>query len=151
MKYVFVLDETKCIACGACTVACMDQNDIETREGDVPFRSCFVKEQGEGREARFRFLSVSCMHCGDAPCISACPAGCIRRDAETGLVVCDNTDCIGCRSCASACPAAVPAFNGALGKMNKCDGCVERIRQGLKPACIKVCPFGALKLETEDE
>lgn len=62
-----------------------------------------------------------------------------------------NTNCIGCHSCAMACPFAQPCFNGASGKMTKCDGCVDRVKHGLKPACVKVCPFGALQLLPEEE
>ena len=35
--------------------------------------------------------------------------------------------------------------------MMKCDGCVERVKRGMLPACVKVCPFDALKLYTEEE
>lgn len=151
MSYVFLFDESKCISCGACAVACMDQNDIETRSGDTPFRSCFVNEVGEGTQARFTFLSVACMHCENAPCVAACPTGCLSKDEETGFTLYDNTNCIGCHSCAMACPFSAPCFNGESGKMSKCDGCVERVRHGMKPACVKVCPFGALQLVPRDE
>lgn len=151
MKYVFMLDEAKCIACGACAVACMDQNDIEPQNGDTPFRNCFVNEKGTGSESQFTFLSIACMHCENAPCIAACPTGCIRKDEETGFTVFDNTNCIGCHSCAMACPFAQPCFNGNTGKMTKCDGCLDRVKQGLKPACVKVCPFGALQMLPENE
>ena len=39
MKYVFVLDESKCVACGACAVACMDQNDIDVAAGEYIINS----------------------------------------------------------------------------------------------------------------
>ena len=29
MKYYILYDPEKCCACGACSVACMDQNDID--------------------------------------------------------------------------------------------------------------------------
>ena len=45
MKYVFVLDESKCVACGACAIACMDQNDIDVAAGDTPFRTTFVIDE----------------------------------------------------------------------------------------------------------
>ena len=151
MKYVFVLDESKCIACGACAVACMDQNDIRPENGDTPFRSCFTGERGEGAETKFSFMSLACMHCENAPCVSACPTGCLRKDGETGFTIYDDANCIGCHSCAMACPFAEPCFNGGTGKMSKCDGCAERIRHGMKPACVKVCPFGALQLMPKDE
>ena len=35
--------------------------------------------------------------------------------------------------------------------MRKCDACIERQKAGLRPACVKVCPTGALTLLTEDE
>ena len=33
------------------------------------------------------------------------------------------------------------------GKMEKCDGCIERIREGREPACVRVCFPGAITLE----
>ncbi len=57
MKYVFVLDESKCVACSACAVACMDQNDIDPLAGDIPFRAAFVDEQGPVEDPKFTFLS----------------------------------------------------------------------------------------------
>ena len=151
MKYVFVLDESKCGACGACAIACLDQNDIDVAAGDTPFRTTFVNEQGSVEDPRFTFLSIACMHCADAPCIAGCPTGCLRKDPDTGFTVYDNTNCIGCHSCAMACPIAQPCFNGASGKMTKCDGGVERVKHGMMPACVMVCPFGALQLLPEEE
>ncbi|MGI6326458.1 MAG: 4Fe-4S dicluster domain-containing protein [Saccharofermentanales bacterium] len=151
MKYVFVLDESKCVACSACAVACMDQNDIDPLAGDIPFRAAFVDEQGPVEDPKFTFLSIACMHCENAPCMIACPTGCLKKDPETGFTVFDNTNCIGCHSCAMACPFAQPCFNDNSGKMTKCDGCVERVKRGMQPACVKVCPFGALSLVSESE
>ena len=150
MKYVFVLDESKCIACGACAVACMDQNDIRPENGDTPFRSCFTGERGEGAETKFSFMSLACMHCENAPCVSACPTGCLRKDGETGFTTYDDTNCIGCHSCAMACPFGAPTFP-ASGKMEKCNGCQVRLEHGLEPACVRVCPTGALTCIPEEE
>ena len=35
--------------------------------------------------------------------------------------------------------------------MRKCDACITRQAAGLLPACVKVCPTGALTLVDEDE
>ncbi len=146
MKYRIIFDRAKCVACGACAVACMDQHDT-----DVPFRTVLTEEGASGDTPLFAFLSVGCTHCDSAPCISACGAGCLYRDAETGLVLLNSTDCIGCGNCREACPIHHPRIDSASGKMTKCDGCNQRVKHGMKPACVKVCPFGALQLMTEEE
>lgn len=150
MGYILDLNPDRCVACGACVVACMDQNDIEVQAGDLPLRKCVCVEEGQGADVRISYLSVGCMHCADAPCIRACPVGCIRRDEDTSFVVYDNKSCIGCRSCAMSCPFAAPAFD-AGGRMQKCDGCCIRVKRGLQPACVSVCPFDALSISTKEE
>ena len=35
--------------------------------------------------------------------------------------------------------------------MVKCDGCNERVKNGLQPACVRACSFGALTCVTEEE
>ena len=149
MKMILDLDMDKCIACGACAVACMDQNDLDS-DKTVPFRSVFSVEENGIAKTKFVYLSLACMHCENAPCIKACPAGCIQKDLQTQLTVYDNTNCIGCHSCAMACPFGAPSF-AEDGKMVKCDGCVTRVQHGMKPACVKVCPFDALSMYTEEE
>ena len=150
MSYIFLLDTSKCIGCGACAIACMDQNDLEPQSGGSPFRQCFTVEKGCGKDSPTAYLSMGCMHCEDAPCVAACPTGCLRKDPETGFTLYDNTNCIGCHSCAMACPFAAPGF-GKDGKLVKCDGCVERVRHGLEPACVRVCPYQALQLIRKEE
>lgn len=149
MSYRIEFRPERCVACGACAVACMDQNDLDPRAGDLPFRRCECTEQGLGAEVRMQYASIGCLHCAEAPCMQACPRGCLSRDAETGFVLCDNTQCIGCRACARVCPLDAPTF-GPDGKMRKCDGCVERVKAGYRPACVAACPFDALRLEKAD-
>ncbi|MGL6197379.1 MAG: 4Fe-4S dicluster domain-containing protein [Lachnospiraceae bacterium] len=139
MGLIFDLDIDKCSACGACAIACMDQNDVNVEEGECPYRTTGQLEQGE----IFDYISTACFHCEDAPCITACPCACIRKAEDTGLTVYDTTRCIGCHSCAMACPFGAPVF-GADGKMKKCDGCEVRLAHGLEPACVRNCPTGAL-------
>ena len=149
MALVIDLDMDKCSACGACAVACMDQNDIDTEQLEAPFRVVSILERGREPHC-FTFLSVGCNHCTDAPCVDACPCGCIYKDAETGLTLYDNTNCIGCHSCAMACPFGAPSFR-ADGKMQKCDVCYARIKMGMQPACVHNCPTEALRLVDEQE
>lgn len=149
MKAIFDLDTKKCVACGACVVACMDQNDVQIELGETPFRFIGTLEPPPDAPQEIAYLSIGCLHCEDAPCIAACPVGCLRKD-ERGLTVYDSSLCIGCHSCAMACPFGVPTF-AADGKMHKCDGCTLRLENGLVPACVRVCPTGALTCTSEDE
>lgn len=147
MKMIFDLDMDKCVACGACAVACMDQNDLWPDKGDKPYRRIGTLERSCGGE--IKYFSMACMHCDDAPCISACPVQCIRKD-ENGLTVYDSRACIGCHSCAMACPHGAPAY-GKDGKISKCTGCAVRVENGLEPACVRVCPTKALLFVPEEE
>lgn len=146
MRMIFDLDMDKCVACGACAVACMDQNDIWPDRGDKPYRRIGTLEQ---KGAELKYLSLACMHCDDAQCISACPVRCLKKD-ENGLTVYDSSACIGCHSCAMACPHGAPSY-GADGKISKCTGCAVRVENGLEPACVRVCPTRALLLVPEED
>ena len=150
MALIIDLDIDKCSACGACAVACMDQNDIDTQRCEAPFRVVFDLEQPDGRgHCKYTYMATACMHCAEAPCVTACPCGCLAKDPETGLTLYNTQYCIGCHSCAMACPFGAPTF-GPDGKMRKCDGCVTRIRNGLEPACVRNCPTGALRCVDEE-
>lgn len=142
-----MLDLELCVGCGACVVACMDQNDIQPDKGQPPYRRIYQMEDGQWPEASFQYMSMGCMHCEDSPCVIGCPTGAISRDTATGGSVIVNDDlCIGCHSCALACPFGVPRYD-AEDKMHKCDRCYTRVAEGYKPACVRVCPFEALRFE----
>lgn len=137
MPVIFNFYPEKCCACGACAVACMDQRDI--RPDQNPIRKIITYEKDKKQIS----LSISCLHCSDAPCIPACPVNCIYKDSKSGLTLYDNTYCISCRSCEKACPYDAITFT-SNNKMEKCDGCYWRIFYDMEPACTKACPTGAL-------
>lgn len=151
MKQVFVFDSDRCCACSACMVACMDQNDPDLAAGEQCFRKTYDTELEQTDGSTYcAYLSAACMHCADAPCVAACPVGCLSKDPETGFTVYDSTNCIGCKSCAMACPFGAPRYRPSDGKMVKCDGCNTRVKNGLKPACVNACSFGALTCVSEE-
>ncbi|MCX8021452.1 MAG: 4Fe-4S binding protein [Syntrophorhabdaceae bacterium] len=142
MQYGFSFDISRCTGCMACVIACQDQNDSE---GDNPpsFRYVIKYEKVQGTNPLIYFFSISCQHCGDAPCIMVCPVRAIKKRDEDGVVVIDRDLCIGCHSCEMACPFGAPKFQGD-GRMAKCDLCYTRIEKNMKPACVRICPTGAL-------
>ena len=151
MKYRFILHGERCCACASCQIGCQDLHNEDPNGFHPGNRRIIHLEAACGNgSAEHIYGSAACMHCEDAPCIRSCPKECISRDTETGFVVYDNTGCIGCRLCRRACPYHVPQFRPDDGKMVKCDGCNDRIKSGLSPACVKACPFGALECVPED-
>lgn len=141
-----MLDLSLCVGCGACVAACMDQNDILPEKGEPAFRRIYQLEEGAWPDAAIQYVSAGCMHCEDSPCLVGCPTGAISKDVATGSIVVNADLCIGCHSCALACPFGVPRYD-AEDKMHKCDRCAGRVAEGLKPACVRVCAYEALKFE----
>lgn len=146
MKKAIYLDVNLCVGCGACAVACMDQNDIYPETGQPELRRIYQIEEELVSGIGIKYLSVACQHCADSPCAMGCPTGAISKDSNTGSVTVDQDRCIGCHSCALACPFGIPRYD-AQGKLQKCSLCIERVEAGLEPACVRVCPMGALKFE----
>ncbi len=138
-QLAFSFDVNRCTGCMACVVSCLDQNDLPG--GAVSFRHVTKLEQGAFPSAKISFLSLSCQHCGDAPCLMVCPTGAISK-RDDGVVVVNRSLCVGCHSCVLACPFGAPQFEH--GTMSKCDFCHARMDFGMEPACVSVCPTNAL-------
>lgn len=148
MQERIIIDIEKCVGCGACVVTCMDQNDIYPENGQPPFRRIYQSESEEVSKDSplIRFASLGCRHCTDSPCLTGCPTGAIYRDPASQAILVAEERCIGCHSCALACPFGVPRYD-SKDHMQKCNLCSGRLEAGLQPACVKVCPYGALSLD----
>jgi anaerobic carbon-monoxide dehydrogenase iron sulfur subunit len=68
-------------------------------------------------------------------------------------VLVDTGKCIACAMCAIVCPFSAVAFHPQAARgddvahalvATKCDGCIDRLRQGREPACAEACKVGAL-------
>ena len=66
------------------------------------------------------------------------------------MVAHNADDCIGCQYCTWNCPYSVPAFQPDRRIVTKCDMCLPRLEDGLKPACVGACPTRALDVEAVD-
>jgi Fe-S-cluster-containing dehydrogenase component len=74
----------------------------------------------------------------------------MQRREKDGIVFVDHNLCVGCKTCISACPWGAPQWNPEIGKVVKCDYCMDRIDAGLRPACVTVCTTHCLSFgETE--
>ena len=140
MQYGFVIDQTACIGCHACTVACKTEHDVP-----LGVNRTWVKyiESGTWPDTKRSFSVMRCNQCSDAPCVSICPTGALFRRPD-GIVDFDTSLCIGCKSCMQACPYDALYIDPVDQTAQKCNYCVHRVEVGLEPACVVVCPEEAI-------
>lgn len=140
-RHLWLADASRCIGCFGCEAACKMEHGLP--QGPRTVRVIQVGPWGDGEGLAMSFQPMSCCHCDRPACVSACPTGAMQK-RDDGIVFSDPEACIGCQTCAVACPFGVPQLNPATGKIAKCDGCRARVDQGLWPACALKCPAGAL-------
>ena len=132
-----VINLDRCIGCYCCEVACKMENDVAL--GHHWNKLYQVEPFGEWPNVKTYWLSKQCQQCEDAPCVNVCPTGASYRD-EDGVVLVDESACIGCQLCMTACPYEARDYNEDLGVVQKCTLCRDLVEQGEKPACVKNCP-----------
>ena len=158
-------DGTLCIGCRACMPACKEANGMPPEHTELAIGDYWdapldisgktltvIKAYRDGTGEHkdqvtngFAFTKVSCMHCVDPSCVSACPVSAMTKDPTTGIVKYNVEACIGCRYCVAACPFGVPrfTFDTPFPKISKCQLCQHRLGEGKYAACAEVCPTGA--------
>jgi electron transport protein HydN len=144
MNKFVIADSSQCIGCRTCEIACSLAHSATGEIGPASFapRLTVVKT---GQIT----MPVLCRQCENAACANVCPKGAIRYMNDSVTVL--PSICIGCKACALSCPYGVINLKtmpgtGSIGHRTvayKCDLCAGR-NHG--PACVEVCPTGALKL-----
>jgi len=147
-----LVDTTKCLGCRLCEQGCASAHGLPPVEEAVdlyearetsPDRLTVVKayETERGRVT----VKRQCMHCLQPACGAACLTAAMKKTPE-GPVIWRENKCMGCRFCMISCPFDVPKFefDSPNPKIQKCDMCFERLREGEEPACVANCPTGAL-------
>ena len=147
MNYAWVIDQTKCIGCHACSTACKSENDVPLGV----FRT-WVKavEVGQFPNVRRHFAVLRCNHCADPPCVAICPVKAMFQ-RDDGIVDIAHDRCIGCKACMQACPYDAIHMDPGENTVAKCHFCAHRIDRGLLPACVVVCPVEALIFGDTDD
>jgi formate dehydrogenase iron-sulfur subunit len=99
---------------------------------------------GQPDWGRWLMMSDVCKHCAAAPCQQACPTGAIIYN-EFANVYIQSDICNGCTYCVAACPFGVITRSTISGHARKCTLCYDRQKDGLVPACAKVCPTASIQ------
>lgn len=140
-QQAFYFDQTRCIGCRVCQIACKDRLGLEQVGSQT--RRVVSYESGEYPTATLFHTSVSCNHCESPACVANCPTGAMYKDAE-GIVLHDDDVCIGCKTCMSACPYSAPQFSEEKDLIIKCDSCKALRDAGRNPVCVDSCMSRAL-------
>ncbi len=161
--YAMGIDIHKCIGCGRCADACKKENKVPREpiffrtwveryiiptDGEALVDSPnggidgFPEFRGDIDVLRSFFVPKLCNHCANPPCVQVCPVGATFASRD-GVVLVDETYCVGCRYCIQACPYGARYMHPAKQVADKCTFCYHRIVRGLLPACVEVCPTQA--------
>lgn len=132
------IDLRRCVGCHSCSIACKTEHEVAL--GNFRMRVRWLPRPEDNRIA---FLPLLCMHCEDAPCLSACPESVLTRRPD-GRVVAEQGSCTGCGDCTSSCPYGALSVNPQTNHIEKCDLCEHRTSVGLEPACADACPTQAI-------
>ena len=172
-RWGFIVDLRRCTGCRSCTVACKAEFNVPLGA----FRAAVYDEVvGKYPKAEKLFLPRLCNHCEGnkedevPPCVKICPEYPKGRKKFTtpegktiryrygatykrpdGLILWDNSLCIGCGKCIDACPYGARTWNrlqlsgkdSTKNAITKCTFCQHRIDQAVAPACVNICPMNA--------
>jgi anaerobic dimethyl sulfoxide reductase subunit B (iron-sulfur subunit) len=148
MTYVFSFDATACTGCKACQEACKDKNNLPV---GILWRRVIEVTGGEWRKSGEAWESsvfaynftLACNHCTHPKCAGVCPTDAYQVRPD-GLVLIDNSRCMGCSYCTWACPYGAPQYDAIQGVVTKCDFCADSLDAGLPPSCVAACPLRVL-------
>jgi len=135
-----------CDGCLACEVACVEKKSLT--------KSLFMaKLEQPAQQARInvekfgeQYGASLCQQCVEAMCVGACMTGAMQY-AETGEVVHNIEQCVGCWMCVMVCPFGAVVPLEEVEKAGKCDLCKDE----KTPPCVVACTRKALCYCTPEE
>lgn len=168
MAKKFLVDLTRCTACRGCQVACKQWKKLPAEATvnwgshqnprDLSFNTLRLvrfEEVVNNGKVDWLFFPEQCRHCYEPPCLGQAELDderAVIQDETTGAVIfteyTKNVDAEGVRE---ACPYDIPRKDPVTGQLSKCDMCIDRIQNGMKPACVLSCPTGAMSFGEEEK
>ena len=136
-RKLVVCDPKKCLGCFLCEFACSSKKERSMDPLLSRIRTVNLEPRGS--------MAITCLLCEDPTCIRSCPRNALNRSEETGVVVVDESKCVGCSWCLISCPFGAINPHPTKRIVTICDLC-----EGT-PVCVDACPFEALKFTSVEE
>jgi len=166
----FFIDTIKCTACRGCQIACKQWNmnpgtkTVQRGSHQNPedlsfatFKLVRFSEFEDNGKPKWYFFPDQCRHCLEPPCFYTAQSlgvKAIARDDETGAVIYNPKVKVkeaDAKAIKESCPWDIPRWDKKTGGMAKCTMCIDRIKEGLLPACVKTCPTGTMNFGDRDK
>jgi len=153
-KRNLIIDIEKCEDCNNCFLSCKDEHVDNAFQGYTApqvkhghrWVNIMRKERGQFPQIDVAYLPVFCMHCDNAPCITAAKDGAVYK-RDDGIVIIDPVKAQGQKHLVDACPYGAIWWNEEHTLPQKCTLCAHLLDQGWKePRCVQACPTGALRI-----
>jgi formate dehydrogenase iron-sulfur subunit len=163
-KAIFI-DTTVCTGCRGCQAACKQWHDLPAEETEnrgtyqnppdlsaQTYKLLRMREEEIDGKLQWLFFPDQCRHCVEAPCKdTAMYEEAIYQDTASGAIIYTMaTRELNAEEIIESCPYNIPR-KAADGVLAKCDLCINRVRNGMVPACVKTCPTGAMNFGSREE
>ncbi len=169
MSKGFFVDLSICTACRGCQVACKQWNKLPATPTEnwgshqnpkdlsySTYKLVHFQEAEVDGALKWLFFPEQCRHCVEPPCKMATDLAvedAFIVDEATGAVIVTekSKELTDYSEGSEICPYNIPRKDEASGLWSKCTMCIDRISNGMKPACVTTCPTGAMNFGDLEE
>ncbi len=144
MKQLYY-DIKKCLGCKSCEIACAVAHSVSNELFKAIKEEILSLPRKKIISSKDKNYPVSCRHCKDPKCVDACMAAALVYDKEKGMVLHDESRCVGCWMCVMVCPYGAIRPNIKTKIPIRCDKCKDKD----EPSCVKACLTGAIIWQEE--